>query len=56
MVLSSTTFVYGDAVNDADTSISLKPPADTEIILNAYCEFGTDSFKDLDGMSSNAAA
>lgn len=35
-------------------SIPFKTKSDTEIILNAYCEFGTDSFKDLDGMFSFA--
>jgi asparagine synthase (glutamine-hydrolysing) len=35
-------------------TIPFKTKSDTEIILNAYCEFGTDSFKDLDGMFSFA--
>lgn len=35
-------------------TIPFKTKSDTEIILNAYCEFGTESFKDLDGMFSFA--
>ena len=35
-------------------TIPFRTKSDTEIILNAYCEFGTDSFKDLDGMFSFA--
>ncbi len=31
-----------------------KTKSDTEIILNAYLDYGTDSFKDLDGMFSFA--
>jgi asparagine synthase (glutamine-hydrolysing) len=34
--------------------ISFKTTSDTEIILNGYLEFGTDVFKELDGMYSFA--
>ena len=44
---------YTNELKDKIT-IPFKTKSDTEIILNAYCEFGTDSFKDLDGMFSFA--
>lgn len=42
---------YTKNLKDSIT-IPFKTKSDTEIILNAYLEFGTDSFKDLDGMFS----
>ena len=44
---------YTKSLKDSIT-IPFKTKSDTEIILNAYLEFGTDSFKDLDGMFSFA--
>jgi asparagine synthase (glutamine-hydrolysing) len=44
---------YTKNLKDSIT-IPFKTKSDTEIILNAYLEFGTDSFKDLDGMFSFA--
>jgi asparagine synthase (glutamine-hydrolysing) len=42
---------YTKNLKDSIT-IPFKTKSDTEIILNAYLQFGTDSFKDLDGMFS----
>jgi len=44
---------YTKNLKDSIT-IPFKTKSDTEIILNAYLQFGTDSFKDLDGMFSFA--